>query len=256
MSHVIAVAGKGGTGKTTICAFVTRFLIENKMTPILALDADPNSNLNELLGVKVENTVGRVREDIRNSYGKIPPGMTKKSYMELKLQESLIENAGFDLLVMGRPEGQGCYCYANSLFREYADVLVSNYSYVVMDNEAGLEHLSRMTTRDVDTFLITSDASIRGLQAAIRVKELSDDLKLRMGRAYLVINRADDARALDLYNTYAGDKLELAGVIPSDEAIFEMDFRGQNIFDLPVDSIALKKVFDIIGKIFGVPELK
>ncbi|MCL5986110.1 MAG: AAA family ATPase [Actinobacteria bacterium] len=254
MSHVIAVAGKGGTGKTTICAMTMRFLIENRKTPILALDADPNSNLNELLGIEVKNTVGSVREDIRNSYGKIPSGMTKKSYMELKLQESLVEQVGFDLLVMGRPEGQGCYCYANSLFREYADVLVANYRYVVMDNEAGLEHLSRMTTQDVDTFMIISDASIRGIQAAIRVKELSSDLKLRMGRTYLIINRADDARAIELYSTYVRDELELAGVIPSDEAIFEMDFRGQNIFDLPADSIALKRVFDIIGKILGIPE--
>jgi CO dehydrogenase maturation factor len=254
MSHVIAVAGKGGTGKTTICAMATRFLIENRKTPILALDADPNSNLNELLGVKVESTVGSVREDIRNSFGKIPPGMTKKSYMELKLQESLIEKVGFDLLVMGRPEGQGCYCYANSLFREYADVLVANYRYVVMDNEAGLEHLSRMTTRDVDTFLITSDASIRGLQAAIRVKELSDDLKLKMGRTYLIINRADDYHASELYRVYAEGRIELAGVVPEDGSIFEMDFKGRNIFDLPSDSIALKKVFDIICKILGIPE--
>lgn len=180
--------------------------------------------------------------------------MTKKSYMELKLQESLIENTGFDLLVIGRPEGQGCYCYANSLFREYADVLVNNYRYVVMDNEAGLEHLSRMTTRDVDTFLIISDVSIRGLQAAIRVKELSDDLKLKMGRTYLVINRGEDAGALELYNNYAADKLELAGIVPEDGSISEMDFKGQNIFDLPSNSIALKKVFDIICNILGIPE--
>jgi len=254
MSHVIAVAGKGGTGKTTICAMLTRFLIENKKVPVLALDADPNSNLNDLLGVKVTSTVGSVREDVRNSFGKIPPGMTKKSYMELKLHESLIENTGFDLLVMGRPEGQGCYCYANSLFREYADILINNYRYVIMDNEAGMEHLSRMTTRDVDTFLITSDASVRGLQAAVRVKELSDDLKLKIGSKYLIINRAYDTAAAELYNRYARGKLELGGIVHEDKLIFNMDFNGQNIFDLPVDSIALKKVFGIIGRILGIPE--
>jgi len=170
-AFTIALAGKGGTGKTTIGGLLVRFLKEHGMIPILAVDADANANLNEVLGLAIRDTLGEAREMMKTD---VPPGMTKDLYMEMKVQQALVEAEGFDLIVMGRPEGPGCYCAANSLLSKFIERLVKNYAYLVIDNEAGMEHLSRLTTRDIDLLLVVSDASRRGIQAARRIYDLVD----------------------------------------------------------------------------------
>lgn len=246
MGKVIAVAGKGGTGKTTLCGLTIRYLLEKGLTPVLALDADPNANLNEILGVKVESTIGDIREDVID---KVPPGMSKDEYMELKLEESLVEEQGFDLLVMGRPEGLGCYCFANALFRRYMDKLIKSYKYVVMDNEAGMEHLSRKTTRDVDTLLIVSDPTQRGLMAAWKIKTLVEELYIRVGEAFLVLNRTSQEQAEVLESKIGELGFDLIGYVPSDSLIEEFDLKGIPLIKLPESSLALQSVFGIMEKL-------
>lgn len=246
MGKVIAVAGKGGTGKTTLCGLTIRYLLDKGLTPVLALDADPNANLNEVLGVKVESTIGDIREDVID---KVPPGMSKDEYMELKLEESLVEEEGFDLLLMGRPEGSGCYCFANALFRRYMDKLIRSYRYIVMDNEAGMEHLSRRTTRDVDILLIVSDPTQRGLMAARKIKTLAEELSIGVGEAFLVLNRTSQKQAEALQSRTQELGFDLIGHIPPDSLIEEFDLKGIPLVKLPEFSLALRAVFGIMEKL-------
>lgn len=249
MSFTIALAGKGGTGKTTVAGLVIRYLLERAQKPILALDGDANSNLQDVLGVQVDNTIGRVREDVLESISALPAGMTKEAYMELKLQQALVEEEGFDLLVMGRPEGPGCYCYANSIFRKYIDMILSNYKFVVMDNEAGMEHLSRHTTQNVDLLLIVSDPTVRGIQSAARISGLVDELKLRIAERFLVIDRAPSKLPPSLLEEIKRGGLELIGTIPEDKWISEYDLVGEPLISLPPTSVAVQAVNKIMEKI-------
>src|SRR4030067_315620 len=186
MSFTIAISGKGGTGKTTLAGMIIRSLLDKGKGPILAVDADSNSNLNEILGVEIRSTIGDAREMMKQD---VPVGMTKDIWIEYKVQEALTETKGFDLIAMGRPEGPGCYCAANSLVRNCLDFLTGNYEYIVIDNEAGMEHFSRLTTRDVDLLFIVSDSSQRGVLAASRIRDLIHDLDLRIVHEVLIINR-------------------------------------------------------------------
>jgi len=180
------MAGKGGTGKTTLAGLLVRYLIEHKMTPVLAVDADSNANLNEVLGLELTSTLGDAREQMKT---KVPQGMTKDVYMEIKTEEALVESKGFDLIAMGQPEGQGCYCAANTILTGILEKLLNNYKYIVIDNEAGMEHMSRLTTNNIDLLLIVTDASRRGVQAARRIMELADSLNLVIARKFLIINQ-------------------------------------------------------------------
>jgi len=249
LSFTIALAGKGGTGKTTVAGLVIHYLLERAQKPILALDGDANSNLQDVLGVQVDNTIGRVREDVLESISTLPAGMTKEAYMELKLQQALVEAEGFDLLVMGRPEGPGCYCYANSIFRKYIDMILSNYKFVVMDNEAGMEHLSRHTTQNVDLLLIVSDPTVRGVQSAARISGLVDELKLRIAERFLVIDRAPEKLPPSLIEEIGKAGLELVGTIPEDKWITEYDLVGEPLISLPATSAAVEAVNKIMEKI-------
>ena len=200
MGFSIAVAGKGGTGKTSLCGLTIRYLIEKKHRAVLAVDADANSNLNDVLGVKVHATVGKLREtslEAIKSTAPRPGGMSMEQLFDYQIQQALIEANGFDLLVMGRPEGAGCYCAANNIIRKYMDKLADNYPYTVMDNEAGLEHLSRRTTQDTDLLLIISDSSVRGIMTAGRIGELVKELKLNVKRPVLIVNRVQDGTSED-----------------------------------------------------------
>jgi CO dehydrogenase maturation factor len=235
MSYTIAISGKGGTGKTTFCGMVIRFLLEQGRGPILAVDADANANLNEVLGVKVTSTIGEARELMKKD---VPAGMTKDVWFEYKVQESLTEARGFDLLVMGRPEGPGCYCAANTLARKCIDLLSGNYAYVVIDNEAGMEHFSRTTTRDVDLLFILSDGSRRGVLTAARIRDLVHEINLNIKHEVLVLSRVEGDPAPDLLEEIGRHGLVLAGVIPSDEAISRYDLEGRPTFELPADSKA------------------
>lgn len=250
MAYTLAVAGKGGTGKTTIAGFLIDYLVEQKLTPILAVDADPNANLNQVLGEDIEITLGEIREDvsIRNRDGNLPGGMTKADYINYKLHQAVIEGKGFDLLVMGRPEGAGCYCFANGILREATDRLSENYELMVIDNEAGLEHLSRRTTKNVDLMFAVSECSKRGIEAAARVKQLIEELKLDVKELYLIVNRVPaEGLSEDILKTIDGYGLKLAGTVPMDLKVFEYDNKGLPLVTLPKDTDAVKavrKIFD------------
>jgi len=236
VTKTIAVAGKGGTGKTTISALVIDYLTRNKKGLVLAIDADPSTNLNLALGVPLYDTVGDVREETATAVGgaQAMAGMSKWDYLDLRINEALVEERTFDLLAMGRPEGPGCYCAANNILRSSVDRLSDDYDYVVIDNEAGLEHLSRRTTRDVDLLLLVSDPSLRGIIAAGRVAELIDELKTAVGAVYLIVNRvAGETLPEPLVKAIEEHKLKLAGLIPADPAINELDALGEPIVKLP-----------------------
>jgi CO dehydrogenase maturation factor len=244
LSFTIAVSGKGGTGKTTFVGMIIRYLIDHGKKPILAVDADSNSNLNEVLGVTVGATIGEARELMKKD---VPTGMTKDIWFDYKIQEALIEKKGFDLIVMGRPEGPGCYCAANTLARKCLDLLTGNYRYIVIDNEAGMEHFSRLTTRDVDLLFILSDSSRRSILTASRIRDLIHELDLHIAREVLVINRFQGELGTELMEEVKKQKLTLAGVIPDDEQVNRYDREGKPTFDLPGDSKAIQaaqRIFD------------
>jgi CO dehydrogenase maturation factor len=247
MSYQIALAGKGGTGKTTVATLVIAYLLERGKIPVLAVDADANANLNEMLGVEVFRTVGEAREEMKTS---VPTGMTKEIFMEYKVQESLVEAEGFDLIVMGRPEGAGCYCYANTLLSKYIEILLKNYRYILMDNEAGLEHISRLTTRDVNLMLIVTDPTKRGILTAERIRDLTEELKLNIAELKLVVNRSPGPLDPILEEHIRSRGLDLAGVIPADENVVRFDLEGRPIFQLPAESPAREAVYAIMDSIF------
>lgn len=251
MSFVIAFAGKGGTGKTTLCGLTIRFLVEKRRGPVLAVDADSNSCLNEALGVEVHATIGKLREEslqtIRGGEER-PGGMSMEQLFDYRIQQCLIEAKGFDLLVMGRPEGPGCYCAANNIIRKYTDRLSEHYPYVVIDNEAGMEHLSRRTTHNVDILFIVSDATKKGILTAKRINELVDELNLDVRARYLIINRVSED-PLSLINLAGEYGLKVAGWLPDDPLIEEYDLKGIPVVQLPEDSVILKKFYDILSSL-------
>lgn len=245
MSKLIAVAGKGGTGKTTFTAILLKELVNLKKT-ILAVDADPNANLNEALGMEVENTISEAVDSVKAN--EVPTGMTKEGFIEWKLSQSLIETQYLDLLVLGVPHGSGCYCYPNDLLRRHLDNLRVNYDYVVTDNEAGLEHLSRQVVQDIDHFFVISDASARGIRSAGRVKQIVGGLKTQVHNAYLIVTKAMDTGIDDLMDEIKATGLELIGVVPYDPMVAEYDLKSKPLFELPDDSKAVQAVREIINK--------
>ena len=237
--HTIAVAGKGGVGKTTICGMMIDCLCQKGDGPVLVVDADANANLNEVLGVQMETSLGQIREEMAQAELKktIPAGMTKGDFAEMKFSEALIEEDDFDMLIMGRTQGEGCYCYVNSMLKRQMDKYVPNYAYVVMDNEAGLEHVARGTLPHVDTMLLISDCSRRGIQAAARIAEMVGQLDLKPGRMGLIVNRAPEGR-LDAGILAEIEKqgLTLLGVLPHSDAIYQADCAGEPSAKLPGDN--------------------
>jgi CO dehydrogenase maturation factor len=251
MAYVIAFAGKGGTGKTTLSGFTIRYLMEKRRCPILAVDADANSNLNEVLGLKVHATVGALREESLEAVraGERPGGMSVEELFDYQAQQCLVEAKGFDLIVMGRPEGPGCYCAANNIIRKYTDKLSEDYPYVVIDNEAGLEHLSRRTTHDVDLLLVVSDPTLRGIVTARRIMDLVKELHLKVANSALIINRRAKEPEEELKGIASRQGLHVAGFIPSDERIIEYDIAGRPLIELPADAKAIKALYDILDKL-------
>ncbi len=249
MSYSIALAGKGGTGKTTLASLIIRFLNAEGKTPILAVDADPNANLPEGLGLEVRETVGKMLATFIDEKLDFPQGMTKEVYMEYRLNELVVESKGIDLLVMGRGEGTGCYCYPNVILRKYIDILSKNYPYVVLDNEAGMEHVSRRLSDHIDLMLMVSDCSIKGVKAAGRIRELSEELKLDIGKRYLIINRSPGPLDATLREEAEKQQLNLLGVVPADEKVYEYDLNGRPIINLPDESMAVKTVNELMSKI-------
>ena len=251
--HTIAVAGKGGVGKTTTCGMLINYLCGKRKGPVLVVDADANSNLNEVLGVEVETSLGQIREEMAQAElkGTIPKGMTKADYAEFKFNSALIEDDDFDMLVMGRTQGKGCYCYVNGVLKSQVDKYAKNYSYIVMDNEAGLEHVARGTLPHVDTMLLISDCSRRGIQAAARVAEMVEEMNLNPGQMGLIVNRApngvlDDGVKAEIEK----HGLNLFGVLPHDDAVYRCDCDGEPSAKLPASNpvkVALKGIMANLG---------
>jgi CO dehydrogenase maturation factor len=248
VGFVIATSGKGGTGKTTFSALTVRYLKERYGRPVLAVDADSNANLDAVLGVRAEKTVGQLREYITENVNRAPAGMSKDMWVEMMLQQALVEADGFDLISMGRPEGPGCYCYLNNVFRRYLDILVNNYDYVVMDNEAGMEHLSRRTTRGVDLMFIMSDATVRGVETALRIRDLAREMKLELRRLALVVARVQGELPRAVRERAEEGNLPLAGWIPDDPLVRELDEEGRPLVELPEESAAWKEARRILDR--------
>ena len=255
MAYVIGFAGKGGTGKTSIAALTVRYLIERRRGPVLAVDADSNSCLNEALGIEVHATIGKLREEslatVRSGESR-PGGMSMEQLFDYQVQQSVIESKGFDLMVMGRPEGPGCYCAANHIIRKYTDKLSETYPYVVIDNEAGMEHLSRRTTHKVNLLLIISDPTMKGVLTAKRIDGLVDELVLDVGQRVLIINRVTGLEGEVLKAQAEGFGIHVAGLVPQDDRIFEYDLKGLPVFTLPSDSAALATIYRILDSL-GIP---
>lgn len=254
MSYTVAVAGKGGTGKTSLSGLIVHYLSQMGKGPVLAVDADANSNLNEVLGVEVETTLGEVREELAHAElmdpSPIPKGMTKQDYAEFKFNHALIEMDDYDMLVMGRTEGHGCYCYVNGLLQTQIQKYVSRYSYMVVDNEAGMEHISRGVLPSVDVILLVSDCSRRGIQAVGRIARLVESLALDAKAVKLIVNRAPNGELSEgIKEEIALQKLDLLAVVPQDELVYQFDTEGKPLVDLPEDAAIKVAVRDIIPKI-------
>ncbi|RJX29534.1 MAG: carbon monoxide dehydrogenase [Dethiobacter sp.] len=246
---LIAVAGKGGTGKTTFSALLLRYLSTHyDDKSILAVDADANANLNEALGLEVEETISTTLGDMKDPR-LVPSGMSKDMFMQMRLSQALVESEQIDLLVMGNPSGPGCYCYPNDLLRNYLEKLRVNYDYVVVDNEAGLEHLSRRIINNVDYLLITSDATARGIRSAGRVYDIIKSVNINAEKIYLIVSRTQDGELSDLQEEIARTGLEVVGTVPLDSMVMEFDLKGKPLFQLPGDSPALKAVENIALKL-------
>jgi len=242
VGFTIAVSGKGGTGKTTLTGMLINYLVKKGKKPILAVDADANANLHEVLGVDIYQTIGNAREQMRKD---VPVGMTKDVWFEMQVQQSVIEKKDYDLIVMGRPEGPGCYCAANSLARRYIDVLTDNYSYVVIDNEAGMEHLSRLTTQNVDMLFVVSDPTVRGIRTAGRILEVVKELGLNIKDLALIINRVQGEFDPKMTEVVEKTGLELAGIVPSDGELARFDLEGKPTIELPETAPSVQKAYEI-----------
>jgi len=260
MTTTIALAGKGGVGKTTVAGMVIKYLAQNQSGSILAIDADPSSNLNMVLGLELDWTVGDIREDMLQqvksslvqggaAMGGLPGGVNKRDYLEYHIRSSLAEGSRFDLIAMGRGEGQGCYCAVNHNLRDVIDSMSKHYPYVVIDNEAGMEHLSRRTTRDVQHLLIVSDPSQRGLVAAQRIADMSRELDIRIENAFLVINRVVGELPDETYAFIEKLGVPLLGTIAADNELATYDAAGKPLVDLPDNSPVYQSITGMLTKI-------
>lgn len=249
---IIAVSGKGGTGKTLLSSLLIKALSETGKD-ILAIDADPDSNLPEALGVEVLKTVGDVREELKldTAAGNIPKEMSKWDILDYKIMESVVETPKFDLLVMGRPEGSGCYCAVNNMLRKIIETLSSNYDYIIIDTEAGLEHLSRRTTQNVDIMLVVTDKSKRGILTAQRIGELSKELDINFKKMYLVVNRVTPENVDMILKKAQETGIEIIGTIYEDGEVAEYDVEGKPLISLPDDSNSVVTISKIVSQIFN-----
>lgn len=254
MAHVIAIAGKGGVGKTTLCGMMIQYLGNRKKGPVLAVDADANSNLNEVLGVEVETTLGDIREEIAraeiSAKSPIPSGMTKADYAEFKFASAMVEEDDYDLLVMGRTQGKGCYCYVNGLLQAQLTKFQNSYPYIVVDNEAGMEHISRGVLPSMETAILVSDCSRRGIQAVGRIARLIEECEMHPKTVGLIVNRAPGG----VLNEGIKEEIEiqglnLLGVVPQDEQVYEYDCAGKPTTSIPDDSPVKKALYSILDSL-------
>ncbi len=251
MTTTIAVAGKGGVGKTAIAALLIDLL--SKKGVVLAIDADPSTNLNDALGLSLRETVGRAREELTEDIkkGRLSPTISKQDVLDMRIMGALVESPKIDLLAMGRPEGPGCYCAANHMLRLSMERLAKNYDYMVMDCEAGMEHVSRQTTQDIDFLLTISDPTMRGITAAARMKELIKEMRTKVGKVYLAVNRVRDGLPQEIEKAIGDFGLDLIATIPEDPYLAELEIKGKPIIELPEDSPLQLRAKEIVAK-FGL----
>lgn len=249
MSFSIAVAGKGGTGKTTVATLIIRYLKNHRFTPVLAVDADPNSNLGESLGLKVGLTVGSMIAQFNEEKISLPPGITKEAYLDVRLNETLNESNGLDLLTMGRGQGAECYCYPNLILRKFVGSLVNNYPYVVMDNEAGMEHLSRKTTDNIDVLILVSNYTVKGLRAVVKIRELVAELKLSIGKQIVLLTSVPEQPETIMMEEMKRLDIIPAALIPFDNLIQQYDFERKPLLDLPDESISVTTIDKLITEL-------
>jgi len=248
MSKYIAVAGKGGVGKTTFTALLLRQMVHHKKgTSILAVDADPNANLGEALGLDVTSTISELLEQSKDPKA-IPEGMPKNVFIEYKLNQSLVESKDIDLLVMGGPQGAGCYCYPNDILRKHLQDIGENYDFVAVDSEAGLEHISRRTIPRVEVMFVISDSSARGIRSAGRVHDLIRGLKSAVQTVYLIVTKSTEGSMESLRDEIERTGLTVIGDIPLDPLVVEYDLAGKPLFDLPDDAVSVQAVESILNR--------
>jgi CO dehydrogenase maturation factor len=258
MTITIALAGKGGVGKTTVAAMITKYLVARRAGTILAIDADPSANLNLAVGLPLTQTIGDIREDMLANVNKVTgavngnPGLNKYDYLDYEIEYALMEGRDVDLLAMGRPEGPGCYCAVNHILRDIVDRLGKSYDYVIIDNEAGMEHLSRRTTRDVDVLYVVTDPTVRGIVAAGRIAAMRHDLDINIKQAYLLVNRVQGELAPTLAAAVAALDLPLGGLIPSDPGVTGLDAEGKPLVNLADDAPSYRAICDILLKTLAV----
>jgi CO dehydrogenase maturation factor len=245
---VIAISGKGGTGKTALAVLIIRWLRDNRSRSILAVDADPCTCLGDMLGVAPTETVGAIREEMKTRASNLPGGMTKQQFLEYKIQVNLVETPDFDLIAMGRPEGPGCYCYANNLLRDILDTLSRDYDYVVIDNEAGMEHISRRTTRSIDYLFMISDSTVRGVRTAGKISSLTDDLTVPVREKYLILNRVSGEVSQPVEEAIRQEGLNHLCSIPEDSRLLSLDQAGRSIWPVLGDSCAYKTIAGFLGR--------
>lgn len=254
MAHVIAIAGKGGVGKTTLCGMLIQYMGEKGKGPVLAVDADANSNLNEVLGVEVDTTLGDIREEIAraeiSAQSPIPSGMTKADYAEFKFTSAMIEEDDYDLLVMGRTQGKGCYCYVNGLLQAQLAKCQKSYPYIIVDNEAGMEHISRGVLPSMETAILVSDCSRRGIQAVGRIAKLIEECEMHPKTVGLIVNRAPKGELNDgIREEIELQGLKLLGVVPQNDEVYECDCAGKPTSQLPADSPVKKALYQILDNL-------
>ena len=249
MTTTIAIAGKGGTGKTTVAALLIKQL--SRQGAVLAMDADPAMNLNMALDLPIPDTIGGIREEMAVSVkkGQFQAGLSKQDYLDLKVSEALLEGDRIDLLAMGRPEGPGCYCAANNMLRQLIDRIAKGYRFVVMDCEAGMEHISRQTTRDIDVLLLVSDPSLRGIVTAGRMQALMGELRTHTGRIGLVVNRVNGDLSSALREAIVREKLGLITTLPSDPSLEAIEVRGEPVVNLSESSPLYRAIEDMADKL-------
>jgi CO dehydrogenase maturation factor len=261
MTTTIALAGKGGVGKTTIAGMVIKYLVKSQNGAILAIDADPSSNLNMVLGLDLDWTVGDIREDMLTqvktsltaggaAMGALPGGVSKHEYLDYQIRSSVSEGNHYDLIAMGRSEGPGCYCAVNHNLREVVDSISKNYRFIVIDNEAGMEHLSRRTTRDVEHLLVVTDPTQRGLVAAQRIADLSRELDIRVENAYLIVNRVSGELPPAMEEAIEKLNIQFLGVVPEDKELTEFEFSGRPLVELGDESPVYSTVAAMMAKLF------
>jgi len=262
MTTTIALAGKGGVGKTSIAALVIKYLCNKQKGAVLAIDADPSSNLNMVLGLELDWTIGDIRENILEevksslsatgaAMGTLPGGITKREFLDYKIKSSVSEGDQFDLIAMGRSEGPGCYCAVNHNLRDIVDTISRNYRYVVIDNEAGMEHLSRRTTRDVQHLLIISDPSQRGIVAAERIADFRKEFEINIENTYLIMNRVSGELPPPLIQLIEKIDFPFLGTIPEDAELREMEYNGKPLIDISNQSLVYQKLSMVLDQIFN-----